>query len=311
MDFIDYNLCVAILAGAIRAGTPLIYAGLGELIYERSGVINLGLEGFMLVGAMTAVWAQVAWGNCFLSIFFAALCTAGFGVLHWLICVKYNANQIATGLAFVILCSGLTSFFGSDLVGKGIVVDLNVSIPVLSDLPFFGPVFFQHDLMVYIAVVLVFLTYFFLYYTRIGVMLRAAGESAHIADAAGVPVIRLRLLAAILCGILCGLSGAHLSLVYASQWQENMVAGRGWIALVLVIFAMWRPMLLMGGSFLFGGLTALNLNLQAAGVRISSYLLSMLPFIITIIVLVVTSLTLNRRKTGIPADLGKPYQPYR
>ena len=305
----NIDFWIAVMAGAVRAGTPLIYAGLGELIYERSGVINLGIEGFMLVGAMSAVWTQVVWGSWVLSIAVASLCTAVLGILHGVLCVRVGTNQIATGLAFVILCQGLTAFFGDTLVGQRIVVDLQFSWPGLSRIPVLGRVFFQQDFMVYFAVLLVFFVWVFLNRTKTGIILRATGESAVAVASAGISVVWVRVFAGALCGALCGLGGAYLSLVYASQWQENMVAGRGWIALVMVIFAMWRPFPLLIGAYLFGGLTALQLNLQAAGVRTSSYLLGMVPFVLTIIVLVVASVIIRRRPMGIPSELGKKYEP--
>ena len=309
MNLADQGLWLSIVAGSIRAGTPLVFAGLGELIYERSGVINLGLEGMMLVGAMSAVWAQVAWGFWPLSLFMAVFCGALMGVLHWLLCVRHRTNQIATGVAIVILCHGLTAFLGDHLVGQRIVVDLQCSVPGLSSLPVLGAAIFEQDLLVYLAVLMVVLTWLYLNRTRSGIRLRATGDSAKAAAASGISVLRMRFFAAMACGALCGLGGAHLSLVIASQWQENMVAGRGWIALVMVIFAMWRPFPLLLGAYLFGGLTALHLNLQAAGVRVSSYFLAMLPFVFTILVLVVVSVWLRKRAIGIPADLGKAYDP--
>lgn len=297
----------AVLAGAVRAGTPMVFAGLGELLYQRSGVVNLGLEGFMLVGALSAVWAQASFGSPALALLAASLTSAAFGVIHWYACVKLRTNQIATGLAFVILCHGLTALVGRGLVGRRIVVDLSWDVPWLSDIPFVGPVLFKQDLLVYLAILLTFATWGFLYRTRSGVLLRATGESAEFAATAGVPVLKVRLLAAITCGLLCGLGGAHLSLAYAGQWQEDMVSGRGWIALALVIFAMWKPVQLLFAAYLFGGLTSLNLYLQAAGIRSYPYVLDMMPFVITIAVLILTT-SMKHRWQGQPADLGKPFR---
>jgi ABC-type uncharacterized transport system permease subunit len=309
METMNLDFIIAILAGSIRAGTPLVFAGLGELIYEKSGVINLGIEGIMLVGAMFAVWAQVLFGIWVLSLLIAVIVCALFGLLHAFLSVKIRTNQIATGLAFVILCHGLTAFWGKELVGKSIVVDLNLNIPILSNLPIIGRVFFQQDILVFLAVIMVIFSWFFLFRTRPGIILRATGESAKVVESSGISIIKVRLLSGTYCGALCGLSGAYLSLIYASQWQENMVAGRGWIAIAMVIFSMWRPFPLLFGAYLFGGLTALNLNLQAVGIHTSPYFLGMLPFIITIVVLVVFTMLLKKRPVGSPGELGKPFFP--
>ena len=309
MDASNHSLLIAVLAGALRAGTPLVFASAGELIYERSGVINLGLEGFMLIGAISGVWAHLRWNFLPLSILFAMLAGALIGFLHAFLCVKIKTHQIATGLAFVILGSGITAFWGSSLVGKRVVVKNPYFLSKLSSLPIIGPILFQQDIMVYIALVCVIIIWLFFHKTRMGIMLRAAGDNANTAAAAGIPVLRIRILAGILCGALCGLGGAHLSLLYASQWQENMVAGRGWIALVLVIFSMWRPFPLLVGAYLFGGLTALQFSLQARGVQISQYILGTIPFIVTMVLLILANLLIKRKPSGMPLDLGKTYRP--
>lgn len=302
----DQLFLTAVLTGALRSATPLIFAGLGELLYERSGVINLGLEGFMLVGALTAVWAQVTWENTLLAVLLAAIVTSLFGLIHGLLCVRFKTNQIVTGLAFVFLLQGLTASLGQSFVGKRVVTDLLIEIPVLSSIPVLGDVLFKQDIFVYIAMITVVLVWLFLFYTKWGIMLRAVGESAKSSTMCGLPVLRIRLLASIACGFLCGVGGAHLSLAYASQWQEDMIAGRGWIALVMVIFAMWRPGFLLIGACLFGGFSTLQLNLQAQGTAISPYYLSMVPFILTIAILSAASHFVKRGGLGMPADLGNP-----
>ena len=301
MSDFGFDFWQSVAAGAIRAGTPLVFAGLGELIYERAGVLNLGVEGMMLAGALAGVAAQVWWGNWMLSVSIAILTGVILGVLHALVCVALRANQVAVGLAFVILLEGATAFFGRELVGQRVVA----AVPVADALP----TMFRHDILAYAAIALTFVVWWCLSKTRSGVVLRAVGENAEAAAVRGVPVQRVRLIAGALCGGACALGGAYLSLVYAGQWQEGMTTGRGWIAIVLVICATWRPRVLLAAGYLFGGLTALQLNLQAAGVTVSPYLLSMLPFVLSIVVLVVANLILRTSPTGMPADLGRPFVP--
>jgi general nucleoside transport system permease protein len=297
----------ALLAGALRAGTPLVYVGLGELIYERSGVLNLGLEGFMLIGAVSSVWAEATWGSWPLSVAVGALCAAGACFLHGLLCVLLGTNQVATGLAFVILGQGVTAFLGRDLVGQRIAADLDVRIPYLADIPLLGPALFHQDILVYASILCTLGVWLFLFRTRSGIALRAVGENAEAAASHGIRVTWVRLAASAVCGAFCGLGGAHLALAYASQWQENMTAGRGWIALVLVIFAMWRPGRLLLAGYLFGGLSSLHLNLQAWGISSSSYLLATLPFVLSLVVLVFATISMGRRPLGMPSDLGRVY----
>ncbi len=309
MADLDIGFWQATLSGAIRAGTPLLFAAVGELIYERSGVLNLAIEGMMMVGAMTAVATQLAWGSWPLAVLSALLAGGGFGLLHAVICTSLRANQIATGLAFVTLASGLTAFLGRGLVGQRVVAEIPVGIPWLERLPWLGAVLFRHDVLVYLAVSSAVASWFFLYRTKPGVCLRAAGEDARSAAARGLPVVRIRLTAGAVAGGFCALGGAHLALAYASQWQEGMTAGRGWISLDLVICSLWRPRLLILSAYLFGGLSALQLNLQVTGLSVSSYLLGMMPFVASLAVLVGASLWLRRRPLGMPADLAQPFYP--
>jgi simple sugar transport system permease protein len=263
----------------------------------------------MLVGALTGVWAQITWNSWPLSLALCLMIGSLVGLMHGAFCIYLRTNQAATGLAFVVLCQGVTAFLGRNLVGERVVVDLSCSWPVLSGIPILGRVVFQQDFLVYLAIVITSLVWFFLYKTRWGLTLRAAGDGAQQSAARGIPVRKVRLAASAACGALCGLGGAHLSLAYASQWQESMTSGRGWIALVLVIFSMWRPYYLLFAGFFFGGLTALQLNLQAWGIQTSAYLLGMLPFVLSIVVLVLASLIIRKRPLGMPADLGKPFTP--
>lgn len=301
-----YAFSIAVLSGALRAGTPLLLAGLGELVYERSGVINLGLEGMVLCGALVAVMAQLHFESYIISIIVAAGVVAAIGFLHALLVVPMRTNQIATGLAFVFLLQGITAVIGQQYVGRKVEIQ-SISLPLVSDIPFIGPVLFQQDGLVYLAILLMLAVAYFLFKLRYGLLLRAVGESAHSAALLGIPVNLTRMAAGCFCGFCCGLAGAHISLAYASQWQENMVAGRGWIALVMVIFARWNPIYLALAAIFFGGLTVLNVNLQVYGVATSPYILGMLPFVFTIILLAFGALASRKGSLGMPLDLGKSY----
>jgi ABC-type uncharacterized transport system permease subunit len=305
----DLPLVASIAAGMLRASTPVVFAGLGGVISERSGVINLGLEGLMLIGACAAAAAQLAYGSWPLSLVIAAVAAALVALIHGYFCVYLRASQVVAGLAIIFLCQGITAVFGRSLVGRSIPIDATPPLSATSGIPLLGPILSGQDVMVFAALASTVAVSFFLFRSRSGVVLRACGESGVSANAAGIPVRRVRLLASGVCGLFCGLGGAHLSLFYAQQWQENMVAGRGWIALVMVIFGMWAPWRILAGAYLFGGLAALQLNLQARGVAAPQYLLAMLPFAATLLLLVIASWRLRRRAGLMPADLGQPFPP--
>lgn len=306
MSAFDLPLIASVLAGMLRASTPIVFAGLGGLISERSGVINLGLEGLMLVGACSAAAAQLSYGSWPLSLLIAAMASASVGLIHGYFCVYLRASQVVAGLAIIFLCQGVTAVFGRSLVGRSIPLDARPPLESLSSVPLLGPILSGQDVLVFAALACTVAASVFLFRSRAGVVLRACGESGPSASALGIPVQRVRLIASTACGVLCGLGGAHLSLFYAQQWQENMVAGRGWIALVMVIFGRWFPMRLLAGAYLFGGLASLQLNLQARGVAAPQYLLAMLPFAATLALLVVASWRLRRSGGLMPADLGQP-----
>ena len=305
---LDLGLVTALLAGGVRAGTSLFFAALGELVYERSGVLNLGLEGMMLCGALAAVWAQLRWESWPFAVAVAIAVGMGVGLVHGLIAVTLGGNQIVLGLAFVIFGQGITSYLGNPLVGQRINPDLRFAVPVLSHIPVLGEVFFHQDVLVYLTLPLALAVWVFLMRTRAGVVLRAAGEDAEAAAARGVDVFNVRIAAGAFCGGMSGLAGAYLALAYAGQWQEHITAGRGWIALVLVIIAFWRPVTLLAVAFLFGVLASLNLVLQAWAVETSQYLLEMVPFLLSIGVLVIGSIMLQYRPVGMPSELGKPFR---
>ena len=300
----------ALLIGAtLSAGTVLAIAALGLLINEKAGIVNLGAEGMMLCAAIAGFATVVHTGNTWLG--FAAGMAAGaflaaiFGVLViWL-----NTNQYATGLALSLFGAGFSAFAGLNFVQAKMPTLPKYSIPGLSDIPLIGPALFNHHPLVYLAVVLALGLMWWLDRSRAGLVLRAVGESPDSAHALGYPVRRIRLLAVMAGGALCGLAGAYISTVYTPLWVEGMVAGRGWIALALTTFATWRPVRVLLGAYLFGGVTMLQFHLQASGVQVASQLLSMLPYVATIVVLVLISRNPTWIRANMPASLGKPFYP--
>jgi simple sugar transport system permease protein len=301
---------LALLAAAtLSAGTPLAIAGLGLLVNEKVGVLNLGAEGIMLIAAVAGFAVAYHTGNEWLAFgagaAAGALVAAGFG---WLV-IWLNTNQYATGLALSLFGAGFSAFAGIDYVGRKLELNQDYALPFLSDIPFLGTALFRQHPMVYLAVVLAAATAFFLYRTRPGLILRSIGESPDSAHALGYAVRRIRLLAVMVGGALCGVAGAYLSVVYAPLWVEGMVAGRGWIALALTVFATWRPARVLLGAYLFGGVTMLQLHLQAQGVEVASQFMSMLPYLATIFVLVLISRNSAWIRLNMPASLGKPFFP--
>lgn len=300
-------LLISILAAAITAGTPILFAALGELITERAGVLNLGVDGIMLVGAATGFMATVTFGNPWIGVAVALTAGALMSLIHAFLTVTLRANQVVSGLALGIFGTGLSGYLGKDYVGvRAEHIFTKLSIPGLSDIPFLGPIMFKQDILVYISYLMIPLAAFFLYKTKKGLFLRALGENPAAIDAVGVSVFKLRYIYTMIGGALAGLGGAYLSLAYAPSWLENMTAGRGWIAVALVIFALWDPWRALMGSYLFGGIDALGFHLQVIGVHTSIFLLNMLPYIFTIVVLV---LVIARKggRLAAPKALGIPY----
>jgi simple sugar transport system permease protein len=298
-----------LLAATLNAGTVLAIAGLGLLINERAGVVNLGAEGLMLISAIAGFATAVHTGSDLLG--FGAGMLAGAlmsGVFGWLV-IWLNTNQVATGLALSLFGGGFSAFVGIAYVSEKLAARPHFQIPVLSDLPFIGPALFRQHPMVYIAMALTGALAWFLYRSRAGLVLRAVGESPESAHALGYPVRRIRLAAVMAGGALCGLAGAYISVVYTPLWVEGMVAGKGWIALALTTFATWRPARLLMGAYLFGGVTMLQFHLQGQGVQVPSQFLTMLPYIATIVVLVLISRNTGFIKINMPASLGKPFFP--
>ena len=298
-----------LIAATLASGTPLAIAGLGLLINEKAGVLNLGAEGMMLVAAIAGFATAFNTGSDTLAFaagaVAGALVAAAFGVLViWL-----NTNQYATGLAVSLFGYGFSAFVGVAYVGKKLSERQPFEVPGLSQIPFVGPALFKQHPMVYVAIGLVVLTMWFLYKSRTGLVLRAVGESPESAHALGYKVRWIRLAAVMAGGALCGVAGAFLSVVYAPLWVEGLVAGRGWIALALTTFATWRPLRVLFGAYLFGGVTMAQFALQGAGVDISSQLLAMLPYVATIVVLAIISRNPAWIRINMPASLGKPFHP--
>jgi simple sugar transport system permease protein len=300
----------ALLLGAtLSAGTVLALAALGLLINERAGIVNLGAEGMMLCAAIAGFATVVHTGSTWLGfgagMLAGALLAAIFGVLViWL-----NTNQYATGLALSLFGAGFSAFVGLSYVQAKLPTLPKYAIPGLADIPLLGPALFSLHPLVYGAMALVLVMMWFLYRTRAGLVLRAVGESPSSAHALGYPVRRIRLMAVVFGGAMCGLAGAYISTVYTPLWVEGMVSGRGWIALALTTFATWRPARVLLGAYLFGGVTMLQFHLQASGVQLASQLLSMLPYLATIVVLVLISRNPTWIRANMPASLGKPFYP--
>ncbi|MFZ3583496.1 ABC transporter permease [Loktanella sp. DJP18] len=280
---------ILLLASLMVAATPILLAAIGELVVERAGVLNLGVEGMMITGAVCGFIVAVATGSPWLGFLGAAVGGALLSLLFGVLTQFLLSNQVATGLALTLFGLGLSALMGQSYRGIRAPAFPTWDVPVLSDIPFVGPIVFQHDPMVYLGIGIVAGVWFFLNRTRAGLILRAVGENHDAAHALGYHVRRTRMLAIMFGGACAGLGGAYLSLVRVPQWTEGMTAGAGWIALAIVVFAGWRPWRLLLGAYLFGGVTVLQLNLQAAGARVPVEYLSMSPYLATIAVLVIMS----------------------
>lgn len=301
----------AILLTVFTAATPLLLAALGELVTERSGVLNLGVEGMMIMGAVAGfAFAQMT-GSAYVGALGGVVVGMLFSLAFAFLTITLVTNQVATGLALTILGLGISGLWGESYIGLAGVRLEPIVIPGLSEIPLIGKLFFAQDIIFYISIALVIGITYFLFRTRAGLVLRSVGDNHGSAHALGISVIKVRYLAVMFGGACSGLAGAHLSLVYTPQWVENMTAGRGWIALALVVFASWRPMRVIAGAYLFGAVGIAQLHIQALGFDIPSQLLSSLPYVATIVVLVIISQ--NRRLTLIntPASLGKGFVPDR
>lgn len=302
------EMLTPIFSAAVRSGTPILYATLGEILTEKSGVQNLGLEGLMLVGALAGFATTYTTGSPALGILAAFTAGVILAAVHAFVTITLGANQVVSGLALTMLGTGVSALLGRNFVGLTITGLSAVPIPGLSGIPFIGSVLFQHDIMVYASYALTFLMWWYIARTRMGLNLRAVGDAPHAADSVGLSVSGLRYLYTLLGGGITALGGAYMSIAYSHMWSEGMTAGRGWIAVALVIFALWRPARAMFGAYLFGGVEACQLRIQAAGTIIPASLLLMLPYILTILVMLSISLCKGKGiSLGAPGALGIPY----
>ncbi|MCE8511854.1 ABC transporter permease [Ruegeria pomeroyi] len=294
---------VLLVASLMVAATPLLLAAIGELVVEKAGVLNLGVEGMMITGAICGFAISVETGSPWLGFIAAAIGGAILSLLFVLMTQVALANQVASGLALTLFGLGLSALMGQSYVGIKPPAMGRLDLPVLSDLPVVGPILFSHDPILYLGILLTCAVWWVLKYSRAGLILRAVGENHDAAHALGYKVIRIRVLAILFGGACAGLGGAYISLIRVPQWTEGMTAGVGWIALALVVFASWKPWRALLGAYLFGGVTVVQLNLQAAGVAIPVEYLAMSPYLITILVLVI----LSADKSGAPAALGRSF----
>ena len=306
MDLSAINPLVLITTLMIAA-TPILLAALGELVVEKSGVLNLGVEGMMITGAICGFAIAVETGNPAIGMLAAMVGGAMLSLIFAFLTQILLANQVATGLALTLFGLGLSSLLGQCYVCVKPPSTPKIEIPLLADLPIVGPVLFQHDMVVYFSIFMVVVIWATLKYSRLGLVLRAVGESHDAAHALGYKVVRIRIMAIMFGGAMAGLGGAYLSLVRVPQWVDGMTAGAGWIALAIVVFASWRAGRVLLGAYLFGGVTILQLNLQAAGVNLPVEYLSMSPYLITILVLVIMSAKGGRAALGAPAALGRVF----
>ena len=301
---------IPVLAGTLAAATPLIFAGLGELVAERSGVINLGVEGMILIGAIAgfAAAAETGLGPA-AGLPAGALAGMGAALVFAVFALSLAANQAACGLALTIFGIGLSAFIGQHYVSYSLPGLKPLSIPLLSDIPVIGPVLFHQDAVVYLSLAAFALVAWVLAKTRLGLLLKAVGESPEAAHAIGYPVLAIRYGAVLFGGAMAGLAGAYLSTVYTPLWVQNMSAGRGWIAVALVVFAAWKPGRLLLGAYLFGAVTILQFHAQGLGIALPVQLLAALPYLATIVVLVLISRDRRLLQLNLPSSLGKPYLP--
>ena len=302
------DLLIAFLASTAGAATPLILASMGELVTERSGVLNLGLEGMMLVGAVTGFAVTLGTGSMTLGLLGAMAVGMAMALIFGFLVLTLQTNQVATGLALTLSGLGLSAFMGRGFVGQTIDPLPHLHFPVLSELPFVGPLLFRFDLMVYGSVALVAVVGWMLARTRLGLLIRAVGESPDSAHAIGFPVIGLRYGTVLFGGAMAGLGGAYLSMALTPMWVEGMTAGRGWIALAQVVFATWKPRGVLVGAYLFGGVTVLQFHGQGMGISVPSEFLSMLPYLATIVVLVIICRNPQTILLNKPMSLGQNFR---
>ncbi len=301
------DILIAAILTIITAATPLLFAALGELVTEKSGVLNLGVEGMMIMGAIIGFLTVNQTGSVTLAILASMLAGILTATVFGILVLVFHASQVPTGLALTIFGLGLSALIGQSMIGVAYEGIPKLAIPGISSIPIIGDILFNQDILVYLSIFMVFVVYWFVNSSRPGLILRAVGDSHDAAHAMGYSVIKIRFLAIIFGGAMSGIGGAYLSLAYSPLWVEGMTAGRGWIALALVVFASWKVGRVFMGAYLFGGITILQLHAQAIGIGIPSQVMSMLPYLATIIVLVLISRDRTKIKLNAPASLGKPF----
>jgi len=303
-----HSIYIVLFANTVKAGTILLFPTIGEIFSERAGILNLGVEGMMLIGAFVGFVVAYSTKNPYIGFFAGVLAGGIASLIHAFISITLRGNQIVSGLALTIFGGGFTTFYGQKWINMTLTQTLTpVKIPILSNIPFIGKVFFNQDLIVYLSYIVVFVMWFILYKTRLGLNLRAVGENAKAANAMGISVYKVRYGWTFFGGLLAGAGGAYLTTAYAPFWLDGITAGRGWIAIALVIFAMWDPVKALIGAYLFGGINALQFQLQATGTTIPSAILNMLPYIGTFIVIIISSIIVKTRHIKPPKELGIPY----
>ena len=310
-------LITSIIAITLKAGTSLVFATIGEIYTEKSGILNLGIEGIMLMAAVMSFTVSYYTGSLFAAVLTAMLTGGILSLLHAFLSITMRAQQVVSGLSITLFGTGMASFLGQTLgpeSNSGYMIGLNaakfktIAIPGLSKIPVIGAVFNQ-DPLTYIVLLCLPIAWFFMYKTKHGLNLRAVGENPQTADAMGINVTAVRYIYTVFGGIMAGIGGAHLSLAYTPGWTENITGGRGWIVIALVIFSLWNPSRAIWGAMLFGGINAVQFRLQASGAEIPAPVLNMMPYLVTIIVLIIITVWENRkRSTGAPAALAVPYQ---
>ena len=308
MNGTHHIVLIALFFAAVQSGTTLLYPTIGEIFAERAGILNLGVEGMMIMGAFFGFVVTYITKNPYIGFLAGVLAGGVAALIHAFVSITLRGNQVVSGLALTIFGLGFTNFYGQRWINlRSPVTVSQMSIPLLSKIPYIGPIFFQQDALVYTSYVVAIVMWFILYKTKVGVHLRATGQNARAADAMGVNVYATRYWWTFFGGLLAGAGGAYLTIAYAPFWLDGMTAGRGWIAIALVIFAMWDPLNAMIGAYLFGGIDALQLQLQAVGVTIPSSLLNMLPYLLTLIVIIIATLIVRVKHISAPKELGIPY----
>ncbi|TCO74371.1 ABC transporter permease [Marinisporobacter balticus] len=304
----DNAIIISTLSAAVIAGTPILYAALGEIICEKSGNLNLGVEGMMLIGAVCGFKAAVLSNNPWVGFLVAMLAGGLFSLIHAFLTITLKSSQVVSGLALTIFGTGLSSFIGKSMIGIPAPVKFSkVAIPILSKIPFIGTILFHQDVLVYISYMMIVAVWIYLYKTNMGLKLKAVGENPAAADAVGIYVSKIQYIHVFIGGVFAGAGGAYLSLAYSPAWLENMTAGRGWIAVSLVIFALWNPVRALVGSYIFGGLDILGYRAQTLGITVSPIFMKMIPYLFTMGVLIFISAKKGNRNIAAPGALGVSY----